>query len=326
MLASGLNTITLARSVVRVITQPRVFIPAILLAWFFTGKMRAKLRQKARERQVENWPPITATIDVIAVVKQNIGEKASFYMAELTYFYRNPELQMGEYQRRFGANDQAKAWAAQFKGRTVLVHVNPTDPSDSVLLERDLAGNDLVTHLPPPSPTQDWLTVPHVISPGFRMLCAISEIVGLSGLSTSVVMLGACVATHGKLSPHGFLWAGGIMLGWCLLSAIAIGVHLGRSDEGRWLLRSYKQWCPGWMRWAVNLTGGLGAFAPFSHLFNWFDTFGHLGRYLAHQPWAQALVPYLPYAVGCWVFFVTTAFLAAILRSQEELRVLMAQA
>ena len=66
--------------------------------------------------------------------------------------------------------------------------------------------------------------------------------------------------------------------------------------------------------------------SPLSHLFNLFDIFGHLGRYLAHQAWAQALVPHLHYAVGCWIFFVTTAFLAAILRSPEGLRVLVTAA
>jgi hypothetical protein len=326
MYALAANATSVGHSIVRVITEPRVFIPALVIAWLFTGRLRARWKQKTRERLVDSWPPITATIELTTAIKQSIGEKGAFYTAELSYFYRNPELQMGEYKRQFGVKEQAKAWAAQFKGRTVLVHVNPKDPSDSVLLERDLAGNDLVTHLPTPSPTQDWLTVPHVISPGFRMLCAISEIVGLAGLSTSVVMLGASIAAHGKLSPRGFLWAGGFMLAWCIISAMAIGVHLRRTEEGRWLLHSYKKWCPGWMRWAVNLTGGVGAFAPFSHLFNLFDTFGHLGKYLAHQAWAQALVPHLPYAVGCWIFFITTAFLAAILRSQEELRVLVAEA
>jgi hypothetical protein len=326
MLALALNATSVGHSILGVITEPRVFFPAVVIVWFLTRRLRFTWKRRSRERLVQNWPPITATIEIPTVTTQSIGEKPSFYLAELTYFYRNPELQMGEYKRQFGVKSEAKAWAAQFKGRTVQVHVNPDDPADSVLLERDLAGNDLVTHLPAAAPTQDWQMMPHVISPGFRMLCSISEIVGLAGLSTSVVMLGASIVTHGKLNPRAFFWSGGFMLGWCIISAIAIGVHLRRTEEGRWLLHSYKQWCPGWMRWALNLTGGLSAFAPLSHFVNFFDMFGHLARYLQHQPWAQALVPHLPYALGCWIFFVTTAFLAAILRSQEELRILVAQA
>jgi hypothetical protein len=34
----------------------------------------------------------------------------------------------------------------------------------------------------------------------------------------------------------------------------------------------------------------------------------------------------VPHAIGCWVFFVTTAFLAAIPRSQQELRIKVALA
>ncbi|MGD0913082.1 MAG: hypothetical protein ABR928_14385 [Terracidiphilus sp.] len=321
----ALNPIAAVHSIVSVITEPRVFLPALFVAWLFSGRLRATLKRRARERAVRNWPPITATIEVAAVLTRPVTEKTSVYTASLTYFYRNPNLQMGEYTRPFGSKEQARAWATQFKGRTVLVHVNPDDLTDSVLLERDLAGNDLVTHLPTPSPTEDWMVVPHVISPGFRMLCAISEIVGLAGLATSVVLLGVSIVTHGKLGPRQYLWVGGFMLGWCWLSAIAINVHLRRTEEGRWLLRSYKRWCPGWMRWALNLTGGIGVFAPLSHFFNLLDMFGHLTRYLSHQPWAQALAPHLPYVIGCWVFFVTTAFLAAILRSQEELRILVGQ-
>jgi hypothetical protein len=40
-----------------------------------------------------------------------------------------------------------------------------------------------------------------------------------------------------------------------------------------------------------------------------------------HAPWAQALAPYIPYAIGCWLFFMITTFHAALLRSQEELHI-----
>jgi hypothetical protein len=34
-----------------------------------------------------------------------------------------------------------------------------------------------------------------------------------------------------------------------------------------------------------------------------------------------ALALYVPYAIGCWLFFVLTAFHAALLRSQEEMHI-----
>ena len=311
-------------SSLRVLMEPRVFIPVLIVAWFLSGRLRSALKRRARERLVRNWPTITATIELPTVVTHSLGEKSAFYMAELTYFYRNPDLEMGEYKRRFNHMAQAKAWAGQFKGRTALVHVNPKDPSDSVLLESDLAGNDLVTHLPTVVDTPNWLIMPQVISPGMRALCAIAEIVGLAGLATSIVMLTVSIATHGKLNPHGFYWAAGLMFGWCGFSAASIGTYLGRTEDGRWLLKSYKQWCPGWMRWSLNLTGGITAFGPLLHLFNLFHLVQDLMHYLARQAWSRGLAPHVPYAAGCWIFFVTTAFLAAVLRSQEELRILEA--
>jgi hypothetical protein len=39
-----------------------------------------------------------------------------------------------------------------------------------------------------------------------------------------------------------------------------------------------------------------------------------------------ALAPYAPYAIGCWLFFMITAFHAALLRSQEELHISVVEA
>jgi hypothetical protein len=45
---------------------------------------------------------------------------------------------MGDYSRRFGNEDDAKAWANSYKGETVKVHVDPNDRTRSVLREEDL--------------------------------------------------------------------------------------------------------------------------------------------------------------------------------------------
>ena len=89
-----------------------------------------------------------AAIDIVSVacVESDMaalpGMKAStnqpYYKATLTYLYKNPEQQMGDYSRRFGNEDDAKTWANSYKGETVTVHVDPRDPTRSVLREEDL--------------------------------------------------------------------------------------------------------------------------------------------------------------------------------------------
>ena len=84
-----------------------------------------------------DWASVSAVIEVVSVVVQTentrSGERVLGYLATLTYFYRNPELQMGEYSRMFGQESEAQAWAASYKGRNVMVGVDPRDPTRSVL-------------------------------------------------------------------------------------------------------------------------------------------------------------------------------------------------
>ena len=88
-----------------------------------------------------NWPAVAAVIDLASVQKrvQSTGKgDIVTYVALLTYVYRNPDLQTGDYDRSFDDEDEAQAWANSFKGATVKVHVHPHDPSRSVLRKEDL--------------------------------------------------------------------------------------------------------------------------------------------------------------------------------------------
>lgn len=93
-------------------------------------------------RRGRDWPTLTATIDLVDVIAQRGGRAGEviYYLATLTYVYHNPELQTGEYSRDFDADDEdaARAWAASYKGSAVTVHVDPRDPTRSVLRKEDL--------------------------------------------------------------------------------------------------------------------------------------------------------------------------------------------
>lgn len=102
----------------------------------------AALVKRTRGR---NWPTVSAVIDAVSVTVAGGNGISSlavrdrpYYKATLTYTYNNPEQQTGDYSRRFGDKDEAKAWANSYKGETVKVHVDPRDPTRSVLREEDL--------------------------------------------------------------------------------------------------------------------------------------------------------------------------------------------
>jgi hypothetical protein len=92
-----------------------------------------------------SWPTVSAVIDVVSVTRvegKGISSLGShdwpYYRATLTYFYNSPERQTGDYSRRFGKKEDAEAWANSYKGETVKVHVDPRDPTRSMLREEDL--------------------------------------------------------------------------------------------------------------------------------------------------------------------------------------------
>jgi hypothetical protein len=95
-----------------------------------------------------NWPTMPAVVDIVSVAycepdgSPILRFKATsynpYYQATLTYIYQSPEEQMGDYSRKFSDKDEAQAWANSYKGETVKVHVDPRDPTRSVLREEDL--------------------------------------------------------------------------------------------------------------------------------------------------------------------------------------------
>ena len=103
------------------------FVLAVLVQWF-QGFLGWK------------WPTVPATIDIVSVVpiivQRRGGQQTDGYLATLTYFYRNPELQTGEYSHMWSTDEEAQSWAASYKGSEVMIHVHPRGPSRSVLRKK----------------------------------------------------------------------------------------------------------------------------------------------------------------------------------------------
>jgi uncharacterized protein DUF3592 len=110
----------------------------VAICWGMVGEWKKRTHGR-------NWPTVPAVVDIVSVAfieDDTPGMKAypdlSSYKATLTYIYNNPEQQMGDYSRSFGKKEDAEAWAKSYKGETVKVHVDPRDPTRSVLREEDL--------------------------------------------------------------------------------------------------------------------------------------------------------------------------------------------
>lgn len=121
---------------------PLVAVTIILLAicWDLVGAWIKRSRGRS-------WPTVSAVVDIVSVAFMDNdspipAQQASFdqpyYKATLTYVYRYPEEQVGDYSRSFMKKEDAEAWANSYKGETLNIHVDPRDPTRSVLREEDL--------------------------------------------------------------------------------------------------------------------------------------------------------------------------------------------
>ena len=255
---------------------------------------------------VREWPTTSALIDVVSVVEESQrergGDKTTGYAATLTYFYRNPELQIGEYKRIFQLAFEAQVWAAKHKGKNVVVHVNPRDPSDSELLIEDLEG---LTHIPElgidaalyleqlPRLNRAWLFV-----------SGLSELVAVAGISLTVI----------KLGHRGEQWITFALIYMSIfnfVSTILITYHLDESTGYQAIFRSYKRFCPAWMKWGVSLSGAL-----LIVLLTAEGLMGFLPE--AKQRFIYAADQYFPYMLSFWCFFSSAGLHAVILRAQTQ--------
>jgi len=302
---------TLLDDLLHLLSRPEIY--GLLFA--FVGGVLSRWRRKAKRARKGKtgtyWPTLAATVEVATVAKRVDADKKPCWVVTLSYFYRQPELQMGEYEREFPVESEARQWASQFKNRLVTVRVNPAKNSESVLLDSDLEGMTVPTLIVPEFAGEARPTP--ILPPNSLYASTAAGLLSIVGLAISSVLLAVGMASGGKVQSVGALWAGGVVLVLAVLATILTiaGFSRGGSKESFW--RSYRHWCPAWMRWCVEGAGaGIGTL--------WvLDTFRQeLPGSLRHG--AAALNPSLALLLASWCFLAMAAFHAALLRSQEEVR------
>jgi hypothetical protein len=288
--------------------DPGVFLFIVATIAGITVRYWHRVRLKIRGGKSRNWPALTATIDIVSVVMIGSADEIAGYTATLTYFYRNPELQVGEYQRYFSLKSTAENWVEQFKSRHVMVRVNPKLPADSVLLEEDVEAISLrpVPGLEDALRLEKIPALPH----GYRILSAVSEMVGMAGLAVSVTAFFICLRSGGEPARVSVLWTIGAMLVFTAISMFVIILRTEDEDEYHSFSKRFSIWCPAWMRWALSIGGGI--FAVF-WLISKIDP--GLAKYLLLG--TGSLLPIL--WLG-WCLLITTGFHLAIVRSQAQSR------
>ncbi len=296
----------------RIVQRPDVVIAVLIGVAATLQRWWRIARRKAKEPVVRAWPSLPASIDVVSTtVRQAPDNKRSYYVAVLSYFYRNPELQMGEYEREFPLQAVAQRWAAQFKGRTVMVHVNPANPAESVLLAADLEG--LTLHSDDSIEEAVRIEKTPVLPHAYRFLAAFCQLLSMAGIGLSVVVLFGTIAGAPWALQKSLLWLGLGMLVFTSVAAFVVGFHFESDNKTESFWRSYVLWCPRWMRWANQVA------APVWFTI-WFLSVVAPALPAVTHVWLLKFAPFIPPLLGIWFFLAEASFHTAILRSQEDPR------
>jgi hypothetical protein len=136
-----------AEAILRSSPDDWVFLPiaVIIVCVSVASRYRRFFVQWLDEIRGKDWQVTSAVIDVVSAVVQTeqtrYGERIIGYLGTLTYFYKNPELQMGEFSRMFDTEGEANEWTASLKGVNVMVHVDPRSNPLRVTQGRPGSGN-----------------------------------------------------------------------------------------------------------------------------------------------------------------------------------------
>lgn len=292
-----------------------MLLPIAALVLWSLFRSGSGLVRRLTSGPVKEWPTSTASIDVVSVAEQifegRYGNETTGYTASLTYFYRNPELQIGEYQRNFPLKAAAQMWADGFKNKQVVIHVNPKNPTDSMILDVDLEG--LARNGPLTLDESVRMEELPRLREGFLLLSRFAELATIAGLSITLAEAWLHRRSEFAVWPTWLMVMTGVLLAFDIVAAWIVSYRAEDSSAYQAILRGPTRFCPTWMNWLVNGTGAL-VFALIV-VMKLGDEFP-----ISVQGWFSMITPYAPYLLVCWGFLAAGSTHTAILRSQEMTR------
>lgn len=298
----------LLRTLFELFTNPGFDLMLAIVMSFLVNQI---WRRYWQNRAAQSWSQVQAVIDIASVVERMDSDKTIGYAAVLTYFYRYPELETGDYERIFPLEATAREWAQQFKGRHVAVRVNPGRPSESILLESDL--QTITSHEPANVEEAMRLEPVPLLPSSYGMLSATAQFASYTGLTVSAILLWVNLASGNATAHWGMIFLAVALL---IESGASSWIILHKFEDAsgsKSFWSGYLLWCPPWMRWSIQWSGLL------------MSLFLLIMRIRALLPESvrdalHLVAPHIPYILGCWAFLSLAGFHAAIIRSQEQAR------
>ena len=109
------------------------FHPLVLALFGGASAAVHRWRQRLRENRAVSWPSAEGVIQAVTVTARH------GYWAEVSYrYYALQEYRYGKYKRHFRKKAAAEKFADSLRGRTVPIRFRDSDPTVSVVMERDL--------------------------------------------------------------------------------------------------------------------------------------------------------------------------------------------
>ncbi len=111
-------------------------LEALVSLFGLIGAVITLLIARHYQRVGEDWPLVEGTIQQVCVTKGEGRDPLTYAALDYSYFCK--QYESGVIERVFLKEHSARVFAEKFRNRKLPVHVNPRDPSISVVLKKDI--------------------------------------------------------------------------------------------------------------------------------------------------------------------------------------------